>query len=112
MKGRGGHAIAPPTSPPPGVILARYGREWREQRRFSLSALRNFGLGKKSLEQWVTEEASSLCDAFADYTGESCGRGTPGSGMDGGAAEGAVEASLGPALRPPRTPVQPPRPPG
>lgn len=52
-----------------GVILARYGREWREQRRFSLSALRNFGLGKKSLEQWVTEEASSLCDAFADYTG-------------------------------------------
>nr|XP_023486806.1 cytochrome P450 2D14-like [Equus caballus] len=52
-----------------GVILARYGRAWREQRRFSLSTLRNFGLGKKSLEQWVTEEASCLCAAFDDQAG-------------------------------------------
>ncbi|XP_031214087.1 cytochrome P450 2D26 isoform X2 [Mastomys coucha] len=48
-----------------GVILAPYGPEWREQRRFSVSTLRDFGLGKKSLEQWVTEEAGHLCDAFA-----------------------------------------------
>ncbi|XP_040091387.1 cytochrome P450 2D14-like isoform X3 [Oryx dammah] len=53
----------------PGVILARYGNAWREQRRFSLSTLRNFGLGKKSLEQWVTEEASCLCATFADQAG-------------------------------------------
>ncbi|XP_004437987.1 PREDICTED: cytochrome P450 2D14-like [Ceratotherium simum simum] len=52
-----------------GVILARYGQRWREQRRFSVSTLRNFGLGKKSLEQWVTEEASCLCSAFADQAG-------------------------------------------
>ncbi|XP_057597700.1 cytochrome P450 2D14 isoform X1 [Hippopotamus amphibius kiboko] len=52
-----------------GVILARYGSAWREQRRFSVSTLRNFGLGKKSLEQWVTEEASCLCAAFADQAG-------------------------------------------
>ncbi|XP_070455748.1 cytochrome P450 2D14-like [Equus przewalskii] len=52
-----------------GVILARSGRAWREQRRFSLSTLRNFGLGKKSLEQWVTEEASCLCAAFDDQAG-------------------------------------------
>ncbi|XP_075409789.1 cytochrome P450 2D17-like isoform X2 [Tenrec ecaudatus] len=52
-----------------GVILARYGHAWREQRRFSLSTLRNFGLGKKSLEQWVIEEADCLCAAFATKDG-------------------------------------------
>ncbi|XP_008060175.1 cytochrome P450 2D17-like isoform X1 [Carlito syrichta] len=52
-----------------GVILARYGHAWREQRRFSVSTLRYFGLGKKSLEQWVTEEASCLCAAFASHAG-------------------------------------------
>lgn len=75
IPGRGGarpsHAHVPAT--PPGVILARYGKAWREQRRFSLSTLRNFGLGKKSLEQWVTEEASCLCAAFADQAGECWG---------------------------------------
>ncbi|XP_060244959.1 cytochrome P450 2D26 isoform X2 [Meriones unguiculatus] len=47
-----------------GVVFAPYGPEWREQRRFSVSTLRDFGLGRKSLEQWVTEEAGHLCDAF------------------------------------------------
>ncbi|XP_051016036.1 cytochrome P450 2D10-like [Acomys russatus] len=52
-----------------GVVLAPNGPEWREQRRFSVSTLRNFGLGKKSLEQWVTEEAGHLSDAFTDQAG-------------------------------------------
>ncbi|XP_058424211.1 vitamin D(3) 25-hydroxylase-like isoform X2 [Diceros bicornis minor] len=52
-----------------GLVMARYGQSWREQRRFSVSTLRNFGLGKKSLEQWVTEEASYLCAAFTDQAG-------------------------------------------
>ncbi|XP_031247029.1 cytochrome P450 2D10-like [Mastomys coucha] len=54
-----------------GVVLAPYGPEWQEQRRFSVSTLRNFGLGKKSLEQWVTKEAGHLCDAFTDQGGQS-----------------------------------------
>nr|AAC52246.1 P45016a-ms2 [Mus spretus] len=54
-----------------GVILAPYGPEWREQRRFSVSTLRNFGLGKKSLEDWVTKEARHLCDAFTAQAGQS-----------------------------------------
>ena len=52
-----------------GVVLAPYGPEWREQRRFSVSTLRNFGLGKKSLEEWVTKEAGHLCDAFSAQAG-------------------------------------------
>ncbi|XP_040842968.1 cytochrome P450 2D17-like isoform X1 [Ochotona curzoniae] len=52
-----------------GVIMAHYGPAWREQRRFSVSTLRNFGLGKKSLEQWVTEEAACLCAAFSEHAG-------------------------------------------
>uniref|UniRef100_A0A7N4PMV6 Cytochrome P450 n=1 Tax=Sarcophilus harrisii TaxID=9305 RepID=A0A7N4PMV6_SARHA len=54
---------------PPGVVLARYGEAWKEQRRFSLTTLRNFGLGKQSLEQWVTDEATFLCSAFASKEG-------------------------------------------
>ncbi|XP_021072463.2 cytochrome P450 2D3-like isoform X3 [Mus pahari] len=52
-----------------GVVLAPYGPEWREQRRFSASTLRNFSLGKKSLEQWVMEEVEYLCDVFTAHAG-------------------------------------------
>jgi hypothetical protein len=52
-----------------GVIIAPYEASWKEQRRFSVSTLRNFGLGKKSLEQWVIEEADCLCAAFTDQAG-------------------------------------------
>ena len=57
------------TDVPSGLVLAPYGPEWQEQRRFSMSTMRNFGLGKKSLEQWVTEEAGHLCDAFTKEAG-------------------------------------------
>ncbi|TFK07285.1 Cytochrome P450 2D15 [Platysternon megacephalum] len=47
----------------------KYGHVWKEQRRFALSTLRNFGMGKKSLEQRVTEEAGFLCSAICSEKG-------------------------------------------
>uniref|UniRef100_A0A8C0JFE5 Uncharacterized protein n=1 Tax=Chelonoidis abingdonii TaxID=106734 RepID=A0A8C0JFE5_CHEAB len=52
-----------------GIMMARYGHGWKELRKFALSTLRNFGLGKKSLDQSITEEAGCLCSAFSSKDG-------------------------------------------
>ncbi|XP_067864092.1 cytochrome P450 2D6-like isoform X2 [Heptranchias perlo] len=52
-----------------GIVFARYGHWWREQRKFSLSALRNYGLGKKSLEMRIVEEAGFLNEIFEGENG-------------------------------------------
>ncbi|MEQ2249628.1 hypothetical protein ILYODFUR_031352, partial [Ilyodon furcidens] len=38
------------------LILADYGLMWKEHRRFALMTLRNFGLGKKSMEDRINDE--------------------------------------------------------
>ncbi|XP_077308645.1 cytochrome P450 2D6 [Lithobates pipiens] len=53
-----------------GLVIIGYGKSWREQRRFTLSTLRNFGMGKKSLEERVAEEAQYLCTEFKSYNGQ------------------------------------------
>ncbi|XP_018420812.1 PREDICTED: cytochrome P450 2D17-like [Nanorana parkeri] len=52
-----------------GLVVIGYGKSWREQRRFTLTTLRNFGMGKKSVEERVAEEAQCLCTAFKSYKG-------------------------------------------
>ncbi|XP_074758697.1 cytochrome P450 2D6 [Athene noctua] len=52
-----------------GIIIARYGHAWKELRKFTLSTFRNFGMGKKSLEDRVTEEAGFLCSAVSSEKG-------------------------------------------
>uniref|UniRef100_A0A8C8AT88 Uncharacterized protein n=1 Tax=Otus sunia TaxID=257818 RepID=A0A8C8AT88_9STRI len=54
---------------PSGIILAS-GHHWKHSRRFSLVTLRNLGLGKKSLEAWIQEEACCLIEVFARERGE------------------------------------------
>ncbi|KAK2885269.1 hypothetical protein Q8A67_016106 [Cirrhinus molitorella] len=53
-----------------GIVMATYGHSWRQQRRFTLHSLRNFGLGKKSVEERVTEESRYLVSEMLKSEGK------------------------------------------
>ncbi|XP_048357497.1 cytochrome P450 2D15-like [Sphaerodactylus townsendi] len=52
-----------------GILMATYSSGWKEQRKFCVSTLKNFGMGKKTLEERVSEEAGFLCSEFKSRAG-------------------------------------------
>ncbi|PIK51743.1 putative cytochrome P450 2U1 [Apostichopus japonicus] len=52
-----------------GSLFFQNGPVWKERRKFIMQALRNFGVGKKSLEYKINEEARCLMDVMTGIEG-------------------------------------------
>ncbi|XP_068565336.1 cytochrome P450 2K1-like [Cebidichthys violaceus] len=52
-----------------GVLMAN-GESWKEMRRFAISNLRDFGMGKKACEDKIIEECEQLIEVFKTFKGE------------------------------------------
>uniref|UniRef100_A0A674E0R1 Cytochrome P450, family 2, subfamily X, polypeptide 9 n=1 Tax=Salmo trutta TaxID=8032 RepID=A0A674E0R1_SALTR len=69
--GRPTHMMASHIFKGKGIIMANYGSSWRDHRRFALTTLRNFGLGKRSMEERILEEVSHICTELESSAGSS-----------------------------------------
>ncbi|KAM4694841.1 cytochrome P450 2K1-like [Discoglossus pictus] len=69
FSGRGNVPIFHETSKGHGVVFGN-GESWKVMRRFTLSTLRDFGMGKKTIEDKINEECECLVQRFNSYKGK------------------------------------------
>ncbi|XP_035317645.1 cytochrome P450 2C26 isoform X2 [Cricetulus griseus] len=69
--GRGSFPMAERLNKGFGIIFSS-GSRWKETRRFTLMTLRNLGMGKRSIEDCVQEEAQSLVEELRKTKGSPC----------------------------------------
>ncbi|KAG8445803.1 hypothetical protein GDO86_010550 [Hymenochirus boettgeri] len=51
-----------------GLILSN-GENWKAMRRFTITTLRDFGMGKNTMEQKIMDECDHLKESFASFNG-------------------------------------------
>uniref|UniRef100_A0A8B7TTQ7 Cytochrome P450 2E1 n=2 Tax=Castor canadensis TaxID=51338 RepID=A0A8B7TTQ7_CASCN len=71
FSGRGKLAMSEKINKGLGIVSSN-GKYWKKTRRFSLMTLRNFGMGKRSIEDRVQEEACCLVEELRKTNGSPC----------------------------------------
>ncbi|XP_057633480.1 cytochrome P450 2C55 isoform X1 [Chionomys nivalis] len=71
FSGRGDFPIVERMNNGLGIVFSN-GKKWKELRRFSLMTLRNFGMGKRSIEDRIQEEARCLVEELRKTDGSLC----------------------------------------